>query len=501
MAYNRYRTGLVSESPVKKKWYPYKKQEPIVRVPRKTDCEWSEYQSNIFAAIAEGKDNIVVSAVPGSGKTTTITEALYHLPPGLNTLFLAFNKSIATELSARVPEGVECRTTHAMGLKIITNAFGKIDIDNDKGMRISQALVGVEPEKTELRCNLAKAMDLCKGYLATTESDIDVVLDRHGIDADDRDEFISNVMKGLDISAKQNRLIDFGDMIWFAHRHNLTPPQKFDRVFIDETNDLNAAQIDMVIRLVREGGKIIAIGDPRQSIYQFRGADSEAIPNVIARTHARTLPLSVCYRCARSIVELAATIEPSIEAAPNAPEGIVETVSEQSMFDNAQPGDAILSRVNAPLIGYCLQFLKVGRKANIQGRDVGKNLTWMIKKSECNTISEFLAWVDNWCAEQCERLTGKNRDCTHIVDKRDCFYAFAEGCYSLADMKANIEKMFEDTDDNNRILLSSIHRAKGKEWKRVYLLHKTCKPTKGIEEANLTYVGYTRAKSHLMLVE
>lgn len=502
MSYNnRYRTGLVSESPTKKKWNGYKKAAPLARVARKTDCVWSTYQSDIFAAVEEGKDNVVVIAVPGSGKTTTIVESLYHLQPGLSTVFLAFNKSIATELAARVPESVETRTCHAMGLKVITHAFGKVEVDNDKGMRISQAIVGPEPEKTEERFALAKAMSLSKAYLAHTDSDIDAVLDRHGIDVENRKEFVANVVKGLDIAAKQNRLIDYDDMVWFQPRHNLTMPQMYDRVFIDETQDLNAAQLSMITAMVRDSGRTIAVGDPRQAIYQFRAADSEAINNVIARTHAKVLPLSVCYRCARSIIELASTLEPSIQAAENAEEGVVDSVSEKTMLETAAPGNAILSRVNAPLIGYCMQFLKMGKRANIQGRDVGRNLTWMIKKSGHTTVSGFLQWVDEWKATECERLAAKNRDATHILDKADCFYAFAEGCTSLEDMKANIDKMFDDVDDSTRILLSSTHKAKGREWDKVFVLNTTYKPSRGIEEANLAYVAYTRARSTLMLVE
>ena len=64
--------------------------------------------------------------------------------------------------------------------------------------------------------------------------------------------------------------IDFDDMIWLPVVLDL-PQRKFDRVFIDECQDLNRSQIELSLRAVKPDGRILAVGDPHQAIYSFRG--------------------------------------------------------------------------------------------------------------------------------------------------------------------------------------------------------------------------------------
>ena len=69
----------------------------------------------------------------------------------------------------------------------------------------------------------------------------------------------------------------------------------------------------------------------------------------------------------------------------------------------------------------------------------------------------------------------------------------------MNEVASNIDAMFYEKDDTNRIMLSSIHKAKGLERNRVFLLNKTCKPEVNQEEKNIYYVGITRAKNSLFL--
>ena len=62
--------------------------------------------------------------------------------------------------------------------------------------------------------------------------------------------------------------------------------------------------------------------------------------------------------------------------------------------------------------------------------------------------------------------------------------------------------MFQDTDATSKpcVILSSVHKAKGLEWNRVWLLTETFRKGKGVEEDNIWYVAVTRAKQSLFLV-
>ena len=80
----------------------------------------SKEQKEIFKFILNGEKNAVISAVAGSGKTTTLLEALKLIPEDKSVLFMAFNKSIAKELRERVPqrESIKVMTVHGFGIGV-----------------------------------------------------------------------------------------------------------------------------------------------------------------------------------------------------------------------------------------------------------------------------------------------------------------------------------------------------------------------------------------------
>lgn len=490
----------------KKRSYP--KKAPVVKQPR-VIRSWSAFQTDIFADINRGEGNTQVDALAGTGKTSTICEGFYHVPFGIQVLMCAFNASIKKELDSRAPAGTEVSTMHSMGYKACRNAFPKLGQIDDRGDKLSgyiKAEVGDDSETFDLRDNLFKAVSLCKGYLAATPEEIDPILDRHEIDTctESREGFATKIIKILNACKKDTSRIDFDDMIWLPNVLGLKMPQ-YDMVMIDEAQDLNLAQINLALSSVRPGGRIISVGDQHQAIYGFRGADSNAIQNIVDRMGSKRLPLSVTYRCAKSIVQMAQTLVPEIEAAPNAEEGLVEEMSINKLETMVRPGDFVLSRTNAPLIKWCLALLKAKIPANIQGRDLGKSLVAMIKKSGAKDVDAFLSWLQEWETMEVERLVKAKRDPSVTQDKADCLRTLCEGIRSLQDLKDNIDQLFHDGDDHNRVILSSTHKAKGLERDRVFMLRDTYRNGKSAkgnnkEEDNLAYVAITRAKRELFLV-
>lgn len=478
------------------------KKAPVVKVPR-VCRDWSNYQKNIFADIASGDGNTQVDALAGTGKTSTIVEGFYYIPPRVSTLMCAFNSSIQKELNKRSPEGVEVKTLHALGLGAVRRSFPQIKID-DKGEKLVgfiKAEVGDEQETYEVRDSLNKAVSLCKGYLAHTPTEIDPVLDRHGVDVCDmsRDMFIHTVIKIMNGCKRDTARVDFDDMIWLPNIMGLRMLQ-FGMVMIDEAQDLNLAQINLALNSLSPNGRVISVGDEHQAIYGFRGADSNAIQNIVDRLNSKRMPLSVTYRCAKSIVQMAQTLVPDLEYAVGAPEGLVQELQDSKVETLIRPGDFLLSRTNAPLIRWCLNLLKVGVPANIQGRDLGKNLLYWIKKSETNDVSSFLDWLFEYRDMEVERLVKARRDSSVMEDKVECLRTLCEGARTLNDVKNNIAKLFHDGDEHDRVILSTTHKAKGLERDRVFILKDTYRPGKNVEESNLAYVAYTRAKNELYLV-
>lgn len=498
---------------------------------------WSSYQEAIFANIAQGKGHTVVLARAGSGKTTTIMEGLKHVPPKKSVLLAAFNRKIADELSVRAPGGVEVSTLHSYGLRQVKSSFGRVSVDKDKLSPFIKAKIGDSYSQYDLKRALAKAVSLCKASLAGANeetfahdepegeevvtrflAEIDAVVDAFAIDTtlepSRRHEFVRWVFDLLRESGRQGNVVDFDDMVWLPVVRGLKVWQ-YDRVFVDETQDLNAAQIELAMRACKKTGRILCVGDDRQAIYGFRGADSNAVQHIIDRLKAKVMKLTVCYRCASSIVALAAETVPDFEPSPSAIHGLIDFDSTSAALKKgAAAGDFVLSRANAPLVSLCWQFLREGRPATIQGRDFAAHLTGMIAKARKgkvslasgtspvgNSVENFLMWLDDWSATEIDRLRKKDRDTDAVTDKVECLYAIAEGCKSLDEVAAKCEQLFGDADDDTkRIVLSSTHKAKGLERDRVWVLADTYLRRPGIEEQNLWYVAVTRAKAELYLV-
>jgi len=465
----------------------------------------SSFQEAVYDNIANGVGHTAINAVAGSGKTFTIVTGLQYVPKGCSIIFMAFANSNTDDLKKKAPQGVEVRGLHSYGAGTInSSSLGRLPLNK---FRVSDMARKLSPEfnkNRDLINDIVDCVSKAKGALAGDEAGIDAIIDQFGYDSAQngaRAGFIANVLKLLEqCTGTEDGCIDYDDMIWLTIVLNLRQRQ-FDRVFIDEVQDLNAAQIELTLRAVKPGGRICAVGDPRQAIYAFRGADKNAFANVVSRLNATSLPLSVCYRCCAAVVHEAQEIVPGIQAAPNAIEGEVLNVTYKQMRKDVQPGDFVLSRSNAPLVSLCMGFLAEGRPAMIQGRDVAQQLTSLVKKSKAASVEELRSYVESWSEKECARLAAKRRDTQSVEDRAACLLAISDGAATVADVISRIESMFSDIKESGRIVLSSTHRAKGLERDRVWLLANTYRRRPGEEEENLWYVAVTRARKTLVLVE
>lgn len=464
--------------------------------------QWSQYQKDFFAAVQNETCNLQLDALAGSGKTTSIVEAFNYVKTGSKVLMCAFNASIKKELAARAPSNVEVSTLHSLGLKLLKKKFPKLRVDAN-GEKVKKLLDNELSQKmngdyAENYVDYLKTVSLSKGCLAKSDDDIADIIDGYGIDyGEDRYAFIS-IVKNILAKCKENtELVDFDDMVWLPVALNLKG-FKYDVIFVDEAQDMNACQIELILGCK---GRIISVSDENQAIYLFRGADSNAVKNIISRCKSKRLPLSISYRCAKKIGDIARTIVPHFENSPTAEDGIVEYILPAKVLPMIRKGDFILSRTNAPLIKWCMELLKNRIPANIAGKDIGLNLLSLIKKSKAKTVIKFTEWLDKWRDSETTRLSKAKKDTSQVEDKVECLLVLCEGETSIETVKKNIQDLFADTDDSNRVILSTTHKAKGLERERVFILNSTYRPnSKSQEEKNLYYVAVTRAKKELYLV-
>ena len=298
-------------------------------------------------------------------------------------------------------------------------------------------------------------------------------------------------------------------MVFFPGALNL-PSHRYDFLAIDELQDTNAAQVDLVMRSVNPQGRILGVGDSKQAIYAFRGANAEAMQEFTSLINAVTLPLSISYRCPKAVVAFVNQEFPDLkfEASDSAIEGKVEFIKEEQAEKMFAPGDMILCRTNAPMIAHCFALIRMGYKAIIKGRDIGKGIIALIKKMKVYDVKELINKLIQYQEEEGQRLAtaGKFGLLQQLDDKVQTAIALCEGCNTVDDVEKKTEQIF--SDDNAAITFSSVHKAKGLESKRVFILHPELMPHPMAKldwmkqsEKNVQYVAYTRALEELYIVQ
>jgi len=490
---------------------------------------WNPEQEAIFAHMADpDAGHLIVEARAGTGKTTTMMHGI-KLAPEKRKCYTAFNKANVEEAKAKIGDpSVQVSTFNSLGHRIVSsNWFGVRPDDEVETARIDAATEKLFPRLTDSKYKPLGVMRKLIGFAKNTIPRDPTLDEMHDIAADlnlDIEGYTAQLGWTLDVAVEvareavasskkkdQQSRISFNDQLWLPVVMGWIRPQ-FDLIVVDEMQDMNACQLVMSRKLCR--GRFIGIGDKFQAIYQFRGADVGGMDRVKQELKAKTLPLSVTYRCPRKVVDLAAKLVPGYRAAEQNGDGVVRSLgSFDAMEAEVRPGDRVVSRVNAPLAGICLGLLRRGVPAYIAGRDIGKELAATARDlaKGCSDVKDFLARVDSWAERKLSRVKdgeAGERQAAGIIDTADTLCVFAESARAVGDIATRIEELFMDAAGVRRpsVVLSSTHRAKGLENDRVYVLTKTYQVQPGqigngpSAEANLAYVAWTRAKQELILV-
>jgi DNA helicase-2/ATP-dependent DNA helicase PcrA len=490
------------------KYPPKKPNNSHIIVPRQK-LDWSPFQKAIFKNIALDSGHLVVEAYAGSSKTTSIIESFRYVPKGKKVLGLAFNKIIQEEFRQRSPSYADIFTFHSLGFRAIKQRFGNaVELDDNKVFNIVKSLVSDEWDY-DLITNICDTVAFCKYGLQDAPNQIDQIISNFGIDLCemDRKQFIGVVIKALGLDKLQTDKIDFNDMCWFPFVYNL-PLGQYDYVYVDEAQDLNKSQLVMAKKACKIGGRIVMVLDPYQALYSWRMADTSILAEIKQQSGTKILPLPISYRCPKKVIELAQNWVPDITCPDAAPDGEILDISLNELYTLAKPGCFILSRTNAPMIKICMALIRNGIKANIRGRDVGKQLSYLIKKSKKKQIPAFLKWLEEWKDSEIAKLKEKNINPENVLDRQECLINLCEECRTLDEVAKKVDELFNDSDENNIVILSTVHRAKGLERNDVFLLKWTFRAwfdkmhliDKPNEEGNIAYVGATRSKKRLFVV-
>ena len=458
----------------------------------------------IWAGQGSGSANIIARA--GCGKSTTLLE-----------------------LARQVDERAYASTFHSIGLKLWRQFKSRSEIDGNKTKNLAKT---VFPWDKKLAGLLAEAVSFGKqsafgvlGALAGDETDWENLIDYYGIDDEitqiSTQRFVAECMKvykrSLDMCVDQESVIDFDDMLLapLYYGQNARPSAQYDWVFVDEAQDTNKSRRMLAKWILKPGGRMIAVGDPGQAIYHFAGASSNAMDLIKADMQAVEMPLNITYRCPKLIVQMAQSWVPDFTAHDSAPDGVIRTIDHSDLWlekFRTDGRDAILCRNTRPLVGIAVRLREAGIPCVVEGQS-GQAIIALVTKWGEITIGDLIDRVDMWRSEQVKKWQAKGRmDKVEGIEERcGTVTMLARQCGEGATVQRlvqKIEMLFGQDNRTDVIRLCTIHRSKGREWDRVFLIGRNMyQPSRYAEsdeelqqERNLEYVAVTRVKKELVEV-
>lgn len=453
-----------------------------------------------------------------SGKTFTLCKLAEITPPIKSSIFLAFNKSIAEELGQRLPRTVKASTLHSCALSSLCKAFSlNFALSDSKNFNLAKEKMnfkGVHSKRIPgMIMKICRLYDLMRFNLV--QDDVEAIIslgERYGEEADENLAKRAIELRMLNKKIADNYFLkggsgklpmDFTDMLYYStqyvHKEDF---KQYNVVMLDECQDISPLQFEVVKMCKTPRGRLIAVGDEKQSIYSFMGSNLDSLQAIKNAPNTVTLPLSMTYRCAQDIVAEACKVFPdSIVAAPGAVKGFVG----DGTFKDAQEGDFILCRNNAPLVDAFITLLRQGKKCTILGKEFGDELVSLIDSVE--DVWGLEQVLENMISKLQKKGVKSPTKCEaydKLNEKVNVLLSLYEYFGDLETVRSRIYDIFVENASRG-ITLSTIHKSKGLEADRIFFLQPELLPSKYATtelalyaEKCLQFVAITRARKSLI---
>lgn len=273
-------------------------------------------------------------------------------------------------------------------------------------------------------------------------------------------------------------------------------------ILVHNCQDISPLQYEIVKKCRTPRGRLVAVGDQKQSIYAFMGSNLDSLHAIKNSPNTIELPLSMTYRCAESIVDEACKVFPDgIVAAPGASKGLVGN----GTIHEAREGDFILCRNNAPLADAFISLIRNGKKCSIIGKEFGNQLVSLIDSvDDIFDLEKILLDLEEKLSKKGLKNPTKTEAYDKVNEKVNVLLSLYEYFGSLDKVRSVIYDIFVENASRG-IILSTIHKSKGLEADRVFFLEPGLIPSKYAvtelamyAEKCLKFVGITRARKELI---
>jgi superfamily I DNA/RNA helicase len=459
----------------------------------------TDEQDHIINLAFNTDSNLMINALAGTGKTKTL-EMIESIITARPILYLVFNKKNAEDATKRMASTTTIRTFNSLGHRIWAKAIGKQFKPDGKKL----------PDMLRLMISEAKSKDTQRRLWDNFWQIIEGVNKARGIGyipaghimahkriadqfdlAQSLDEvpdgWIQGWINGLltrSIAAAYDGLCDFNDQIYMPTLFGGAFPE-FPLVMVDEYQDLNPINHAMVRKLAKH--RLIGVGDPYQSIYEFRGAVSSGMGNATTAFSMTPCDLSISFRCPEAIVRSVHWRVPKFRWAK--PGGGVYSLRQLTDI----PEEAtFICRNNAPLFKLAMKILGHGRSVSVAGSDIGPRLIAQMKKLGDLSLERqsVFSKIEDWLTEKLSKGSKSAQDTA------DCMKVFAEHGTNLATSIAYAEHLFAQ---RGKLTFTTGHKAKGLEWPTVFILDSWLLGDTE-QDKNLAYVMATRSADRLYYV-
>lgn len=449
--------------------------------------------------------SLKINAFAGTGKTTTLRvmgEATQR-----KGLYLAFNRSVADYASRLFPSNVECRTIHSLAFRQMRNEF-KSEEKLIGATNRNQVASLLSVQNLQIGAQSFADRQVASLVLATLK------VFMHSSDTELRTEHMPMwgiLCKLSDIERKKvaEVVCQYAKRLWqimvdpldrtpLGHDGYLKlwalgrPKLPADFVLLDEAQDSNPVMLDV---LSRQAAQVIYVGDRHQQIYQWRGAVNAM--EQVRTTHETYLTQS--FRFGPMIANLANQVLKRLGEETL----LIGNPNVNSKIGNAT-ANAIITRTNAMLVGMVVRELENEGRPYVEGGTqellrLLEGVSALQRNQRCDQ-PEFFGFK-NWREFQEFATSDEGAEWRMLV-------GLVEE-YTVDALIQTLSSVAENPREST-VILSTTHKAKGREWDHVELaedfnveVKDKDEPLKDYEreELRIMYVALTRAKQSLFVPE